>query len=74
MQIRVEQAKGKKTDTPCFPLKRWKSCVNIFRFINLRFGYLKVKPVVSIKTTENYTHVTTKGFEQIKSPLDKLNI
>lgn len=28
----------------------------------------------SSKTTEIYTHVTTKGFEQIKSPLDKLTI
>ena len=27
----------------------------------------------SSKTTEVYTHVTTKGFDQIKSPLDKLN-
>ena len=26
------------------------------------------------KTTEIYTHITTKGFEQIKSPLDRLNI
>jgi site-specific recombinase XerD len=26
------------------------------------------------KTTEIYTHITTKGFEQIKSPLDKLNL
>ncbi|HEY6913223.1 MAG TPA: site-specific tyrosine recombinase/integron integrase [Paludibacter sp.] len=26
------------------------------------------------KTTEIYTHITTKGFEQIKSPLDKLKI
>jgi site-specific recombinase XerD len=26
------------------------------------------------QTTEIYTHVTTKGFSQIKSPLDKLNI
>lgn len=26
------------------------------------------------KTTEIYTHITTKGFEQIKSPLDALNI
>lgn len=26
------------------------------------------------QTTEIYTHVTTKGFGQIKSPLDKLNI
>lgn len=26
------------------------------------------------KTTEVYTHVTTKGFEQLKSPLDKLDI
>lgn len=26
------------------------------------------------KTTEIYTHVTTKGFGQIKSPMDKLNI
>jgi len=28
----------------------------------------------SSKTTEIYTHITTKGFEQIKSPLDNLNI
>jgi site-specific recombinase XerD len=28
----------------------------------------------SSKTTEIYTHVTTKGFDQIKSPMDKLNI
>lgn len=26
------------------------------------------------KTTEIYTHITTKGFEQIKNPLDKLNL
>ncbi|HLP04714.1 MAG TPA: site-specific tyrosine recombinase/integron integrase [Paludibacter sp.] len=26
------------------------------------------------KTTEIYTHITTKGFGQIKSPLDRLNI
>jgi len=28
----------------------------------------------SSKTTEIYTPVTTKGFEQIKSPLDNLTI
>jgi integrase/recombinase XerD len=28
----------------------------------------------SSKTTEIYTHVTTKGFDQIKSPLDSLDI
>ena len=28
----------------------------------------------SSKTTEIYTHVTTKGFDQIKSPLDKLKL
>jgi site-specific recombinase XerD len=28
----------------------------------------------SSKTTEIYTHITTKGFDQIKNPLDKLNI
>lgn len=28
----------------------------------------------SSKTTEVYTHITTKGFDQIRSPLDKLNI
>lgn len=26
------------------------------------------------KTTEIYTHITTRGFEQIKSPLDKLKV
>ena len=28
----------------------------------------------SSKTTEIYTHITTKGFNQIENPLDKLNI
>ena len=28
----------------------------------------------SSKTTEIYTHVTTKGFDQIKSPIEKLTI
>ena len=28
----------------------------------------------SSKTTEIYTHITTKGFDQIKSPLDNLKI
>ena len=28
----------------------------------------------SSKTTEIYTHITTKGFNQIKSPFDKLDI
>ena len=28
----------------------------------------------SSKTTEIYTHITTKGFDQIKSPLDQLDL
>ena len=28
----------------------------------------------SSKTTEIYTHVTTRGFDQIKSPLDNIDI
>lgn len=28
----------------------------------------------SSKTTEIYTHITTKGFDQIRNPLDRLNI
>ena len=28
----------------------------------------------SSKTTEIYTHITMKGFDQIKNPLDRLNI
>jgi integrase/recombinase XerD len=28
----------------------------------------------SSKTTEIYTHITTKGFEQLKSPIDSLDI
>jgi len=28
----------------------------------------------SSKTTEIYTHITTKGFDQIKNPLDNLDI
>ena len=28
----------------------------------------------SSKTTEIYTHITTKGFEKIENPLDKLDV
>lgn len=38
------------------------------RYIQLLLGH------ESSKTTEIYTHLTTKGFDQIKSPLDSLDI
>ncbi|OJW74814.1 MAG: recombinase XerD [Spirosoma sp. 48-14] len=38
------------------------------RYIQLLLGH------ESSKTTEIYTHLTTKGFDQIKSPLDNLDI
>lgn len=34
------------------------------RYIQSQLGYS------NSKTTEIYTHITTKGFEQLKSPLD----
>jgi len=38
------------------------------RYIQTLLGYS------SSKTTEIYTHATTRGFVLIKSPLDKLDI
>jgi len=38
------------------------------RYIQAMMGH------ASSKTTEIYTHITTKGFDQIKSPMDKLDI
>jgi integrase len=40
----------------------------ILRYIQSLLGHS------NSKTTEIYTHITTKGFDQIKSPLDNLNI
>ena len=38
------------------------------RFIQRLLGH------ESSKSTEIYTHITTKGFDQIKNPLDQLDL
>ena len=38
------------------------------RYIQMLMGHS------NIKTTEIYTHMTTKGFDKIENPLDKLEI
>ena len=45
--------------------------------VNFPYNQAFIKTLLgheSSKTTEIYTHVTTKGFDQIKNPLDGLDI
>ena len=86
MQIRIAQSKGKKDRYTLLSkktlvvlrkyFKEYKPKEWLFegengtdlRYIQSLLGHS------SSKTTEIYTHITTKGFDQIKNPLDKLEI
>jgi integrase/recombinase XerD len=67
MQIRVEQGKGKKDRYTLLSVRLLENGTDL-RYIQSLLGH------ASSKTTEIYTHITTKGFDQIKSPLDNLDI
>ena len=86
MQIRIQQSKGKKDRYTLLSkktlitlrqyFKEYKPKEWLFegengtdlRYIQSLLGHS------SSKTTEIYTHITNKGFDQIKNPLDKLEI
>ena len=84
--IKIQQSKGKKDRYTLLPkktlvvlrkyFKEYKPKEWLFegengtdlRYIQSLLGHS------SSKTTEIYTHITTKGFEKIENPLDKLEI
>lgn len=40
----------------------------------LRIFFVKNPTGLSSKTTEIYTHITSKGFENLKSPMDDMDV
>ena len=83
-QIIIKLPKN-ETDTQfirSFKYFRWNKSMYCWIVPNYRDNIDKLKSyfakrnveITEHKTTEIYTHITIKGFEQIKSPLDKLKI
>ncbi len=76
---------GQYTDSSIYSIfKKALASANIKKKVSIHTTYLlesgtDLRYIQSLlghscsKTTEIYTHITTKGFDQIKNPLDKLD-